>query len=78
MGRIGINKEELRRVEALVRVKSKELKVVDAASLLRPPSQVRRNGIVGTWKNVLMRAKALPIRSCENYRLRITVLLIPP
>jgi hypothetical protein len=33
MARIGINEKELRRVEALVRVKSKELRVVDAASL---------------------------------------------
>src|SRR5258708_5570734 len=34
MGRIGMSQEELRRVEVLARVKSKELKVVDAASLL--------------------------------------------
>jgi transposase len=34
MGRIGMSKEELRRVEVLARVKSKELKVVDAASLV--------------------------------------------
>ena len=36
MGRIGTNEKELRRVQALVRVKSKELKVVDAASLPWP------------------------------------------
>jgi len=35
MGRIGISEKKQRRVEALVRVKNKELKVVDAASLLR-------------------------------------------
>src|SRR6202521_2025992 len=35
MGRIGMSQRELRRVEVLSRVKSKELKVVDAASLLR-------------------------------------------
>jgi hypothetical protein len=40
MGRIGINEKQLRRVEALVRVKSKELKMVDAASILRPLCQV--------------------------------------
>src|SRR5665811_1566500 len=34
MGRIGMSLRELRRVEVLVRVKSKELKVVDAASLV--------------------------------------------
>lgn len=34
MGRIGMSQRELRRVEALARVKSKELKVVDAASLV--------------------------------------------
>ena len=34
MGRIGMSQEELRRVEVLARVKSKELKVVDAASLV--------------------------------------------
>lgn len=34
MGRIGMSQGELRRVEVLVRVKSKELKVVDAGSLL--------------------------------------------
>jgi len=36
MGRIGINEKELRRVEALMRVKSKELKVLGAASLPWP------------------------------------------
>src|SRR6266853_336540 len=35
MGRIGMSQKELRRVEVLSRVKSKELKGVDAASLLR-------------------------------------------
>ena len=35
MGRIGMSQRELRRVEVLSRVKSKELKVLDAASLLR-------------------------------------------
>jgi len=35
MGRIGMSQRELRRIEVLSRVKSKELKVVDAASLLR-------------------------------------------
>src|SRR6266699_621727 len=35
MGRIGMSQRELRRVEVLSRVKSKELKVIDAASLLR-------------------------------------------
>lgn len=35
MGRIGMSQKELRRVEVLARVKSKELKVVDAASLMR-------------------------------------------
>jgi transposase len=35
MGRIGMSQGELRRVEVLARVKSKELKVVDAASLVR-------------------------------------------
>ena len=34
MGRIGMSQGELQRVEVLVRVKSKELKVVDAGSLL--------------------------------------------
>lgn len=34
MGRIGMSQRELRRVEVLARVKSKELKVVDAASLV--------------------------------------------
>jgi transposase len=34
MGRIGMSVRELRRVEVLVRVKSKELQVVDAASLV--------------------------------------------
>ncbi len=34
MGRIGMSKKELRRVEVLARVKSKKLKVVDAASLV--------------------------------------------
>ncbi len=34
MGRIGMSQKELRRVEALARVKSKELKVVDAAGLV--------------------------------------------
>ena len=34
MGRIGMSQGELRRVEVLARVKSKELKVVDAASLM--------------------------------------------
>ena len=33
MGRIGMSQEELRRVEVLARVKSRELKVMDAASL---------------------------------------------
>jgi transposase len=35
MGRIGMSQRELRRIEVLSRVKSKELKVVDAASLIR-------------------------------------------
>src|ERR1022692_3744018 len=34
MGRIGMSQRELRRVEVLARVKSKELKVADAASLV--------------------------------------------
>src|ERR1017187_7429399 len=34
MGRIGMSEKELRRVEVLARVKSRELKVVDAASLV--------------------------------------------
>ena len=34
MGRIGMSQKELRRVGVLARVKSKELKVVDAASLV--------------------------------------------
>src|SRR6202790_4987864 len=34
MGRIGMSQRELRRVEVLARVKSQELQVVDAASLL--------------------------------------------
>ncbi len=34
MGRIGMSQRELRRVEVLARVKSKELKVVDAARLV--------------------------------------------
>ena len=34
MGRIGMSQKELCRVEVLARVKSKELKVVDAASLV--------------------------------------------
>src|ERR1700676_3213259 len=34
MGRIGMSQRELRRVEVLARVKSKELKVVDAANLM--------------------------------------------
>ena len=49
MGRIGMSQRELRRVEVLARVKSKELKVVDAASLLSPLCQVRRNGLIGIW-----------------------------
>jgi hypothetical protein len=36
MERIGINENELRRVETLAGLKSKELNGVDAASLLRP------------------------------------------
>ena len=36
MGRIGINEKKKRRVETLMREKSKELKVVDAVRLLRP------------------------------------------
>src|ERR1700758_4610554 len=35
MGRIGMSQRELRRVEVLARVKSKELQVTDAARLLR-------------------------------------------
>ncbi len=35
MGRIEMSQRELRRVEVLARVKSKELKVLDAASLVR-------------------------------------------
>jgi transposase len=35
MGRIGMSQKELHRVEVLARVKSRELKVVDAASLIR-------------------------------------------
>jgi transposase len=35
MGRIGMSQRELRRVEVLARVKSRDLKVVDAGSLLR-------------------------------------------
>lgn len=35
MGRIGMSQKELRRVEVLARVKSKELKVLDAASVIR-------------------------------------------
>lgn len=35
MGRIGMSQKELRRVEVLARVKSKELKVMDAASVIR-------------------------------------------
>lgn len=35
MGRIGMSQKELRRVEVLARVKSKELKVLDAASVMR-------------------------------------------
>jgi hypothetical protein len=42
MGRIGINEKKKRRVEALMREKSKELKVVDAARLLRPVSSGMR------------------------------------
>ena len=34
MGRTGMSRRELRRVEVLARVKSKELKLTDAASLL--------------------------------------------
>ena len=34
MGRIGMSQKELRRVEVLARVKSGELKVMDAASLV--------------------------------------------
>lgn len=45
MGRIGINEKELRRVEALMRVKSKELKVLGAASLPWPLCQVPRSGL---------------------------------
>jgi hypothetical protein len=45
MGRIGINEKKRRRREALVRVKSKELKVVDRASFLRPFCQVPRNDL---------------------------------
>src|SRR3984893_6146173 len=35
MGRIGMSQRELRRIEVLSRVKSKELKVLDAASMMR-------------------------------------------
>jgi hypothetical protein len=49
MGRIGINEKELRRVEAVVRVKSKVLKLMDAASLPRPLCQVPRNTVNGIW-----------------------------
>jgi len=34
MGRIGVSQRELDRIEVLSRVKSQELKVVDAASLI--------------------------------------------
>ena len=44
MGGIGINEKELRRGKALVRMKSKELKVMDAGSLLGPLSHVLING----------------------------------
>jgi len=42
VGSLALNEKELRRVEALARVKSKELNVVDAAGLLRPFCQVPR------------------------------------
>jgi len=45
-----VNEKELRRVEAPVRVNSEELKLVDAASFLRPLCQVQRNGMVGKWR----------------------------
>jgi hypothetical protein len=49
MGRIGISEKEPRRTEGLVRVNSKDLKVVDAASLLGPLCQVLMNTIIETW-----------------------------
>ena len=45
MGRIGTNEKELRRVQALVRVKSKELKVLGAATLLGPLCRIPRTGL---------------------------------
>ena len=50
MERIGRSGKQLRRVDALVRVKSKELKMVDAASLLPPHCQVPRNGAGSTGR----------------------------
>src|ERR1019366_3095709 len=46
MGRIGMSQRELRRVEVLARVKSRELKVVDAASLVGVSYRQAR----GLWK----------------------------
>ena len=46
MGRIGMSQRELGRVEVLARVKSKELKVVDAGSLVG----VSYRQAKGLWK----------------------------
>jgi hypothetical protein len=43
MGRIGISEKYLRRMERLLRVKSKELKAVDASSPLGPLGKVLMN-----------------------------------
>jgi hypothetical protein len=59
----GINENELSRVEELVRVKNKERKVVDAASLLRPRCQIHKNRVIGKGHF------GLPL-SLENLKLR--------
>jgi hypothetical protein len=51
VARIGINEKDLRRVEARERVKSKELKLADAASRLMALCQVPRKALLvsGRW-----------------------------
>src|SRR6266699_2896216 len=53
MGRIGMSQKELRRVEVLARVKSRELKVLDAASLV----EARESDLGRPWQPSIWRAK---------------------
>jgi hypothetical protein len=67
MGRIGMSEKELRRVEVLARVKSKELKVVDAASLLGVSSRHAKR----LWKRYREQgAKGLQHRSAGRVSVR--------